>query len=72
MASTDIPFGSINELHVQMTKLADDVIGSSPYTPTGDIARRRYRIAVRQLEVRAKVAPDQLIDAMLYSAKFED
>ena len=74
MAIADIPMGTVSELHLALSQLADQVLASDPATRFGSDARRLYRIAVRQLEIRNRIIPDQLISAMLYdaSAEFED
>jgi hypothetical protein len=74
MATADIPTGTVRELHVALSQLADQVLHSDPATRFGQDARRLYRTAQRQLEIRNRIIPDQLISAMLYdaSAEFED
>jgi hypothetical protein len=66
MATADIPTGTVSEISFALSQLADQVLASDPATRYGSDARRLYRIAVRQLEVRHTIIPDQLVDALLY------
>jgi hypothetical protein len=54
-ASVDIPFGTTQELSARMSQLADDVLRSDPWTREGEDARRLLRIAVKQLDLKAKI-----------------
>jgi hypothetical protein len=74
MASVDIPYGTVAELSQAFEQLADDVVSTDPITSEGQNARRLYRTAQRQLEIRARITPDPLIDAVLYdcACKLED
>ena len=65
MASVEIPFGTIPELSARLAQLADDVLTSDPSTREGQDARRLYRVAVRQLEMKAKITGDPLLSALL-------
>ena len=74
MASIDIPYGSIEELSARISELADNVLGTDPYSREGQDARRLYRIGFKQLTVKAKVTEDPLLSALLFdvASKLED
>jgi hypothetical protein len=60
--------GKIAELSSKMVEITDQVLATEAWTREGEDARRRFRICVRQLQVRADLSGDLLIASTVYDS----